>query len=58
MNGPNLKSGQDGAHKSGQVLTLVCHTPGEPVKGYFSFNIHDQGRSSSQEEDVTWLTRE
>lgn len=43
MNGPDLKSGQDGVYKSGQVLTLVCHATGEPVKGYFSFNIPDGG---------------
>jgi murein DD-endopeptidase MepM/ murein hydrolase activator NlpD len=43
MNGPNLNSGQDGVYKSGQVLTLVCHTTGEPVKGYFSFNIPNGG---------------
>jgi murein DD-endopeptidase MepM/ murein hydrolase activator NlpD len=43
MNGPNLKSGQDGVYKAGQVLTLVCHTTGERVKGYFSFNIPNGG---------------
>lgn len=43
MNGPNLNSGQDGVYKAGQVLTLVCHTTGEPVKGFFSFNIPNGG---------------
>lgn len=43
MKGPSLKSGQDGVYKAGQVLTLVCHTTGEPVKGFFSFNIPNGG---------------
>lgn len=43
MNGPNLKSGQDGVYNAGQVLTLVCHSTGEPVKGFFSFNIPNGG---------------
>lgn len=43
MNGPNLNSGQDGVYRAGQVLTLECHTTGEPVKGYFSFNIPNGG---------------
>lgn len=43
MNGPNLKSGQDGIYKVGQVLNLVCHSTGQPVKGFFSFNIPNGG---------------
>lgn len=43
MNGPALNSGQDGVYKAGEVLTLVCHTTGEPVKGFFSFNIPNGG---------------
>lgn len=46
MNGPNLNSGQDGVYKAGQVLTLVCHTTGQAVKGFFSFNIPNGGWDS------------
>lgn len=43
MNGPSLNSGQDGVYNAGQVLTLVCHSNGEPVKGFFSFNEPNGG---------------
>ncbi|WP_415823242.1 hypothetical protein [Mycobacterium senriense] len=43
MNGPALNAGQDGTYHAGQVLSLVCHTTGERVKGYFSFNIPNGG---------------
>jgi surface antigen len=46
MSGPNLTSGQDGVYRAGENLTLVCHTSGEPVKGYFSFNIPNGGWDS------------
>jgi hypothetical protein len=46
MKGPNLNSGQDGVYRAGQVLTLVCHSTGEAVKGYFSFNMPKGGWDS------------
>ncbi len=46
MNGPSTKAGQDGVYKAGQVLTLVCHSTGEPVKGFFSYQIADGGWDS------------
>jgi hypothetical protein len=39
---PNLNS-QDGVYSVGDKLTLVCSTPGENVKGYFSFNEPNGG---------------
>lgn len=35
----NLNSGQIGWYNPGDVVTLVCSKRGQPVKGYFSFNI-------------------
>jgi surface antigen len=41
-NAPNLGS-QDGVYNVGEKLTLVCSTPGENVKGFFSFNEPNGG---------------
>lgn len=46
MVGPNPKSGQEGVYNAGQVLTLVCHTAGEPVKGFYSYQIANGGWDS------------
>jgi hypothetical protein len=46
MNGSNLKSGQDGVYNAGQVLGLVCHAAGEPVRGFFSYQIANGGWDS------------
>ncbi|WP_156673367.1 MULTISPECIES: hypothetical protein [unclassified Mycobacterium] len=46
MNGPNLKAGQDGVYNAGQVLTLVCHAAGDPVQGFFSYQIANGGWDS------------
>ncbi|BBY00172.1 hypothetical protein [Mycobacterium seoulense] len=46
MNGPNTKAGHDGVYSAGQLLTLVCHSTGEPVKGFFSYQIADGGWDS------------
>lgn len=46
MNGPSLKAGQDGVYNAGQVLTLVCHAVGDPVKGFFSYQIANGGWDS------------
>ena len=35
----NLNSGQNGWYKAGERLTLVCSKRGQPVQGFFSFNI-------------------
>ncbi len=42
---PNLAS-QDGTYNEGQKLELVCHTTGQAVKGFFSFNIPNGGWDS------------
>jgi murein DD-endopeptidase MepM/ murein hydrolase activator NlpD len=39
MTDANLSSQQDGWYNPGDHLTLVCSKQGEPVKGFFSFNI-------------------
>ena len=39
MSDANLNSGQDGWYNPGDHLTLVCSKRGQPVKGFFSFNI-------------------
>ena len=39
MSEPNLNSQQNGWYEVGTQLTLVCSQRGQPVKGYFSFNI-------------------
>lgn len=39
MSGPTLDSNQNGWYNPGDRLTLVCSLRGQPVKGYFSFNI-------------------
>jgi hypothetical protein len=39
---PSLNS-QDGVYNVGDKLTLVCHTSGQAVKGFFSFNIPNGG---------------
>src|SRR5689334_7466685 len=39
MSDANLGSGQDGWYNEGDHLTLVCSKRGQPVKGFFSFNI-------------------
>jgi hypothetical protein len=39
---PDLGS-QDGVYNVGDKLTLVCHTTGQAVKGFFSFNIPNGG---------------
>jgi surface antigen len=39
---PNLNS-QDGVYNVGDKLTLVCHTAGQAVKGFFSLNIPNDG---------------
>lgn len=39
MSEPNLTSQQNGWYEVGNQLTLVCSKRGQPVKGFFSFNI-------------------
>lgn len=39
---PNIAS-QNGVYNEGDQLELVCHTTGQSVKGYFSFNIPNGG---------------
>jgi hypothetical protein len=39
---PNLDS-QNGTYNAGDKLELVCHTKGQAVKGFFSFNIPNGG---------------
>lgn len=41
-NAPNLSS-QDGVYNKNDKVTLVCHTTGQAVKGFFSFNIPNGG---------------
>lgn len=39
MSDANLGSQQDGSYNAGDQVSLVCSKRGQPVKGYFSFNI-------------------
>jgi hypothetical protein len=39
MSDANLKSQQNGWYNPGDRVTLVCSQRGQPVKGFFSFNI-------------------
>lgn len=39
MSDATLNSRQNGWYETGQQLTLVCSKRGQPVQGYFSFNI-------------------
>jgi murein DD-endopeptidase MepM/ murein hydrolase activator NlpD len=41
MSDANLNSQQNGWYNEGDQLTLVCSRRGQPVKGFFSFNIPD-----------------
>jgi len=43
MSDANLNSQQNGWYDAGDKLTLVCSKRGEPVKGFFSFNIPNGG---------------
>lgn len=43
MSAPSLNSQQDGWYGKDDKLTLECFERGEPVKGYFSFNIPNGG---------------
>ncbi|GAA2420938.1 hypothetical protein GCM10009856_33600 [Mycolicibacterium llatzerense] len=43
MTDANLGSGQDGWYNAGDRVTLTCWKRGQPVKGYFSFNIPNGG---------------
>nr|QGW61099.1 hypothetical protein ICEMyc226_00067 [Mycolicibacterium sp.] len=39
MSDANLSSNQNGWYSAGEHLSLVCSRRGQPVKGFFSFNI-------------------
>ena len=41
MSGPTLESSQDDWYNVGDRLTLTCHTRGQSVQGFYSFNIPD-----------------
>ncbi|WP_431241008.1 hypothetical protein ACQ86B_28260 (plasmid) [Mycolicibacterium aichiense] len=43
MSDANLNSSQNGWYNPGDQLTLVCSKRGQPVKGFFSFNIPNGG---------------
>jgi hypothetical protein len=43
MSDANLTSGQNGWYNAGDHLTLICSRRGQPVKGYFRFNIPNGG---------------
>ncbi len=43
MSDASLNSQQEGWYNPGDKLTLVCSERGEPVKGFFSFNIPNGG---------------
>jgi hypothetical protein len=43
MSDANLGSQQNGWYNAGDQITLVCSRRGQPVKGYFSFNIPNGG---------------
>lgn len=43
MSDANLASQQNGWYNLGDKVTLVCSKRGEPVKGFFSFNIPNGG---------------
>jgi hypothetical protein len=43
MSDANLGSQQNGWYNPGDPLTLVCSKRGQPVKGFFSFNIPNGG---------------
>ncbi|WP_431235940.1 hypothetical protein ACQ856_28715 (plasmid) [Mycolicibacterium psychrotolerans] len=43
MSDANLGSQQNGWYNPGDQLTLVCSKRGQPVKGFFSFNIPNGG---------------
>lgn len=46
LTGPDRKAAQDGVYNAGQVLALACHTAGEPVKGFFSYQVANGGWDS------------